>query len=515
MPSSRVKYSIKNARVTLIFYLLMLLVNFFSRRVFIDFLGSDLVGLTGTMLSYIGFLNLAELGISVAIANALYLPLHKDDKPKINEIVSLYGFIFRWVGLLIGTVGLLFSCFFPIIFAGAGLPLWVIYLTFYTFMATTMLSYLVNYKQNLLNAGQKGYIAVRTLNISLIVKITLQMVCLKYFEAGMVSYLLLEVVFGVVFSVWLSREINKEYPWLKSSYCLGKIASRNNPSIFKNIRQFFSQRIAGFVLINSDPIVVQNIMGFSWVTNYTNYTMIMQRVVQLIAGSLNNSYASVGNLVAAGDKAKIKQVFWQFNALYFWIGGLVSFGFFHLIGPFIPLWLGDEGVVLSKEVTFLLAMVLFFNFVRNTQQYYLNAYGLYGDVWAAWSEAALNLTISIVVGLQYGLIGIVGGTAISTFIFAILWKPYYLYRYGFGQKSTEYWLTILKHTTIIAIAWTLSPLMLEAQWMPSGESWLGIMVQGVATLVIFGGLSGVGMYFTSSGMRTLIKLWMDILLKRK
>ena len=73
---SRISYSVKNVKVSLVFYMLVLLLNFFSRRVFLETLGNELVGLSETVMGYIGFLNLAEMGISVAIANVLYAPLY-------------------------------------------------------------------------------------------------------------------------------------------------------------------------------------------------------------------------------------------------------------------------------------------------------------------------------------------------------------------------------------------------------------------------------------------------------
>ena len=63
---SRISYSLKNVKVSLVFYMLVLGLNFFSRRIFLESLGTELVGLSDTVMSYIGFLNLAEMGISVA-----------------------------------------------------------------------------------------------------------------------------------------------------------------------------------------------------------------------------------------------------------------------------------------------------------------------------------------------------------------------------------------------------------------------------------------------------------------
>ena len=85
---SRVKKSLLNARVNLIFYFLTLILSFFSRKIFLDTLGADFVGLTGTLQNLLGFLNLAELGIGSAIGYVLYKPLFEHDEGKINEIIS-------------------------------------------------------------------------------------------------------------------------------------------------------------------------------------------------------------------------------------------------------------------------------------------------------------------------------------------------------------------------------------------------------------------------------------------
>ena len=60
---SRVKKSILNARVNLLFIFLSVLIAFFSRKIFINSLGVEFVGLTSTLQSVLGFLNLAELGV--------------------------------------------------------------------------------------------------------------------------------------------------------------------------------------------------------------------------------------------------------------------------------------------------------------------------------------------------------------------------------------------------------------------------------------------------------------------
>ena len=97
---SRVKKSLLNARVNMIFYFLNLALSFFSRKIFLDTLGADFMGLTGTLLNLLGFLNLAELGIGMAIGYVLYKPLYQHDENKINEIISVFGFSMAYTLIL-------------------------------------------------------------------------------------------------------------------------------------------------------------------------------------------------------------------------------------------------------------------------------------------------------------------------------------------------------------------------------------------------------------------------------
>ena len=62
--SGRVHKSFLNAEVNLIFYFLTLFLAFFSRKIFLDCLGTEFIGLTGTLGNILGYLNLAEFGIS-------------------------------------------------------------------------------------------------------------------------------------------------------------------------------------------------------------------------------------------------------------------------------------------------------------------------------------------------------------------------------------------------------------------------------------------------------------------
>lgn len=514
--SSRIDYTLKNARWTILFSLVLLFLNFFSRSIFIDYLGSELVGLTSVVISYVGFLNLAELGIGVAITQALYKPVYDDDRRKIADIVSLIGYLFRWVGLVIMLAGLVLACFLPRIFEDSGLGLTEIFFAFFAMLFTTLLSYFVNYKQTIVIATQRSYVITKIQNSTMVAKVAIQMSLLVWFDASYLWWLVVETIFGVVYAIWLEIYIRRNFGWLKTSIKEGANVAKREKGIFRNVKNIFSQRLASMILLQSDNIVIQNVISVVQVTYFTNYTMLIQRVTQLITNTLGTAHASVGNLIASNDKVKQEVVYWQFNALFFWIGGIVAFGFYELINPFIDLWLSQKELY-SNLIVGLLAFNLFIGIVRRPNEYFLNGYGLFGDVWAAWTEMGLNLALSIVLAMQFGVVGVVIGTAVSTGLTVLVWKPYYLYSRGF--KSTRgslgfYWLSVTKYLVIIlatgfAVNWLGDLVLVDV------DSWWGLILRALVICSIFAVITFGAMYFTSNGMRNLTRLGLQVLNKGK
>ena len=64
--TDRASNSLRNARYATLFYMVGLVAAFFFRRYFIQVLGDELLGLNSTLVSILGFLNIAELGLSSA-----------------------------------------------------------------------------------------------------------------------------------------------------------------------------------------------------------------------------------------------------------------------------------------------------------------------------------------------------------------------------------------------------------------------------------------------------------------
>ncbi len=447
---SRVKKTLLNARINLIFYFLTLCLSFFSRKIFLDCLGADFVGLTGTLQNLLGYLNLAELGVGAAIAFNLYKPIQQGNRQQIIDLVSLFGYYYRNIGLVVLGAGIVLSAFIPLIFKHSDFPFGVIYFAFYSFLGSSLIGYFINYRQALLSADQKNYVVAAYFQTANIVKTLIQLL-VAYYYANYYAWIAIEIAFGILYTVILNWKIDKVYPWLKCSVKIGKRQSNNYPNILKSTKQVFVHKIKDFMLQQSDQLFIFAFVSLKMVAYYGNYVLIIGRLTAFFSTVLDSVGASVGNLVAENNKPKMMGVFWELMALRYCIAGVTCFCIYMLIAPFITLWLGAE-YILSQTVLILLVVNLFISISRGTVDNFNFAYGHYGDIWAAWTEGIINVTVTLIGGYFWGIPGILLGKTASMVPIIVFWKPLYLFRDGFMESYAKYWMKTIRYYLAFAVA---------------------------------------------------------------
>lgn len=450
----RVHKSLLNARVNLIFYFLSLFFSFFSRKIFLDCLGADFIGLSGTLGNILGYLNLAELGVGAAISFFLFKPIQLQEREKICEILSVFGYLYRRIGQVILGAGILISLFFPLIFKHIDLSLGIVYFSFFSFLGSSLIGYFINYRQILLSADQKNYLVAIYFQSAGLVKTALQ-IFLAYTYRNLYVWVAVEFVFGVIGCIILNKKINQEYPWLHTDIGEGKILLKKYPDILKNTKQIFIHKIKDFLLTRSDEIMIFAFVSLKMVAYYGNYTMILTKISLLFSSVLDSVGAGVGNLVAEGDKEKMMKVFWELMVIRHFIAGFMFFSIYFLIEPFISLWLGAE-YILDKWILVLLLINLYIMQSRGVVDMFNHAHGLYADTWSAWVELVLNLGITIVGGLKWGIAGILLGKIVSTLFIVVSWKPYYLFTAGLHLPVGIYWRGAIRYFVIFVVSFGIA-----------------------------------------------------------
>lgn len=460
-----------------------LLLQFFSRKIFLEYLGEEVLGLNTTATNLLQFLNIAELGISSAVGFTLYKPLHDNDHRMVREIVTLQGHLYRRIGAGVLAGAAVLMCFFPMIFSKMQLPLWYAYACFGVLLFGSMLGYFFNYKQIVLDADQQGYKISYSYKSVMIVKVVAQMLALSWLSNGFVWWLAIEGVFSLLGAVSLQATTLRAFPYLHNTADSFRTLRRRYPEFTVKIKQLFYHKIATFALTQSSPIIIYAFTTMGMVAKYGNYMIIISGMQFMITALFNGVTPGIGNLVAEGDQGRIRNVFRQLFGIRFFIASTASMLVLLLSQRFIALWIGAE-YVLPTSTLLLMCLILYIQLFRVTVESFIEACGLYSDIWAPVAESLLNIGLSVLFGSLWGLNGILAGVLVSLLVIVVCWKPYFmLSRTSFGSLGLYLGL-YARHLAAFAVA--AVPCVLAWKWsgLQAAAGWSGFAVRGGALTVL-------------------------------
>ena len=500
--SERVHRSIMNIKVGMVFYTFTLILAFFSRKIFLDCLGAEFIGLTGMLMNIMSYLSVAELGIGTSIVYFLYKPLQEDDHKKINEVMSMLAFLYRCIGCVILAIGIIVSLFFPWWFdnLSTGLPL--VYFAFYSFLLSSAAGYIFNYKQLLVSANQKQYLVSSYFqSISILQSVT--QILLAWYYRNLWLWVVVGLVFTIIGIIVFNIRIRQIYPWLNINLSEGRRNLKKYPEVLKKSRQVFMQKFKDLMLFRSDEILVGAFVSVTHVALYGNYTVVTSKLnflVNILGEGLN---AGVGNLIAEGNEHNIMKVFWEMTAARYLILGIVIFPLLMFLQAFVGCWFGTQ-YQLNELIVNLLILNIFLLLHNGTVLIFIGANGMYSDIWAVWTEFFLNITITLILAPYYGIVGILLGKIVSIAFSGVIWKPYFLFTSGFHKSVAVFWKGMVPYYISFFSFVTIAILVRNWVVEPYANSLINLMLIGILVFIPIILCYFFSLFFLTKGMKYFV-----------
>lgn len=502
---ARTRKSIRNSLVAICIQIVSLLVGFWSRKLFLDYLGTEVLGLNTTAASILGFLNLAELGIGSAIAVTLYKPLFDGDRSAVREIIALQGWLYRRVAFVIMGAAAILLPFLPMIFGKSDLPSWYAYASFLVLLFSALLGYFVNYRQAVLAADQKEYGIQISYRAIMILKVAAQMLGVRYLDNPYIWWLAFEVIFAIIAALVLNATVYRNYPYLKEKCEVDRMMLQRYPSVLTKIRQLFVHKIGFFASVETVPVFIYAFTSLTDVAVYGNYMILVNSLQALLVAVFTGITASIGNMLAEGNRDLIVKVFRELYSARFLMVAFCCFGLWQLTEPFVSLWIGD-GYIIQDRMTLALIIAIFFLFsMRMVVDSYINAYGLFKDIWAPVAELVIFVAASSALGSRYGLNGVLAAQILDHILILFIWKPYFLFRYGIGCSVGLFYSLFFKTLAAGAVsAWAASRLA-DALSIDPASGFVQLILYGAIVCAAFALLLFAILYATERGMRTFVE----------
>lgn len=448
----RTENSIKNITTGILLQIITVVFGFIARKVFVSYMGIELLGINGLLSNVISMLSLVELGVGTAIFYSLYKPLAEKDYNQVHAIMNLYEKLYRYIAIAVLVLGILLMPFLKY-FVNTTISMSYVKVIYFIFVIDSALSYILTYRRNILLADQKMHI-INRLSVLYSIIGSVAQIAIIITTKSYVLYLLIKILLVVIQNLQIYKITNKRYPYLKDP--LEEPLKKDiNKDIIKNTKALFIINIAAYLVFGTDNILISYFLGVSIVGIYSNYSIIVSTIDGLIDRVFQGIQASFGNFLLEKSSVKAYEVF---NVLYFinfWISTFCSVSLIVLLNPFIEIVFGEE-MLFPMITVFFIVYNFYTKSMTSAVEVVRNGAGLYSPYPFAkyWSavEAAVNLVVSIVL-VQYfklGALGVFMGTTISEIVNLVV-APRNVHRYIFKKSSKKYFLKHIRYTTIFFI----------------------------------------------------------------
>jgi O-antigen/teichoic acid export membrane protein len=426
--------------------LLLILLSFITRTVFVRYLGTSYLGIEGLFSNILSMLSLADLGISYAIVFKLYKPIEENNRPRILALMHLYRQTYRIIGAVIFVAGLCLIPFLPTLvrdyerFSSLGLNAVLVFLIF---LANTSSSYWIYaYKASFVRANQKSYILTTISYITSIVSSVLQIVALAVFRSFML-YILVQLFITIVNGLIGGYVCDRRYPFVNEKTD-ERVSRAELKDFIKDCSALMVYKVHNVLINSSDNIVLSVIYGLDTVGLYANYLILKNSLRSILDSVTYALQASLGSIYSTGKVEWSRLMFRTVNLITCWLYGVGAIGLAVLINEFIPLWLGStkfvvaswtfRGTVLTTPLALALGVEMFIIGYRQLFGIFREAMGLFQYYkFRPLLSVAVNLAVCIPGVYFLGPIGCVISTVVAGLTTNMIFDPIIIHRYALDQ----------------------------------------------------------------------------------
>lgn len=450
MDNLRTKTVYKNSIVTLICQILQIILAFALRKIFISTLGVAYLGYNSVFANILQMLNLADMGIGVAITSFLFKPLADGDKDRIATLMYLYKKVYNIMGFVVLAIGLVISIFLGTIISDATCSLGYLRILFYINLIGTVSTYFLAYKRTLIIADQKSYITNLVDMITNFAVSAAQIICLLV-KPNYIIYLVLAIAKNIISNIILSIRCDKEYGRIGNNVS-EEYVKEYKPQIIQYVKDVFVSRIGATIFYSTDNIIISSFRGSLLVGYLSSYTMITVQLTTVVNQILASLQATFGNYIhsrkSLDEQRKMTNNYFCVN---FIIGNFCMICFTLLVQQFVSMFFGQTLVLPFPTAIWLGVNLMLTILIQLPSQVFIIYKLFHYDRPIIITSAILNIIISVVLVKPLGIDGVLIGTFVTSLIY-LFSRFYILAKHVYKVPYRNYLIRIFLYFVLSAVS---------------------------------------------------------------
>lgn len=244
-----------------------------------------------------------------------------------------------------------------------------------------------------------------------IITTVLNTICIVVLTLLKCDLIIVKLLSGVIFVI---RPILLSV-YAKNRYRLVEV--NHTEKLLANKKTAIGQHIAWALHNNTDITVLTIFMGEATVSVYSVYNMVIAQLQSILSSFSSGMEAVFGNMYANKERENLKRTFGYYETLISLISVMLFSIAAVMIVPFIKIY--TSGITDAQYENQLFAIVLIIASLlyifRMPYGYMIIATGRFKETrMAAYGEAIINITTSIVLVVFFGIVGVAIGTVLAT-----------------------------------------------------------------------------------------------------
>lgn len=407
MSESRSKKALYNISASLLLEFVSIICGFILPRFILSTFGSNYNGITTSITQFLSYITLLRAGVGGVTRAALYKPLVENNIKSVSEIIKATENFMRKVAYVFLGALLLFAIIYPCLVREEFEWFFSFSLIIIMGIATFAQYYFGITYQMLIGADQRQYVNAIIQTISVILNLIVSITLMKLgFGIHMVK-----LGSAIVFTI----NPIVLYIYVRKRYSIIKNVEPNNYAI-KQRWDAFMHQIAAFVQENTDVVVLTIFSTLKEISVYSIYFLISNGIKKLLETITTGLEAAFGNMIALNDYETLKRSILELEVILYSVATISYACVLNLILPFVSIYtkgINDVNYIRPIFAT-ILVFAQFFYCIRTPYQYVVEASGHFKQTKnGAICEAIINIVVSVVFVIKFGLVGVAIGTLIS------------------------------------------------------------------------------------------------------
>ncbi|MCR4633458.1 MAG: hypothetical protein K5648_04970 [Erysipelotrichaceae bacterium] len=442
-------------------------------RLILSNFGSAYNGITQSISQFISYISLMKAGIGGATAVALYKPLAENDNVKVSEVLAATEEFMRKIAMIFAAFVLVFACVYPFLVSEEFGWLFTASLVIIISISTFGQYYFGFTYQMLLSADQKDYITTCLNIVTTLVNTFLSVILIRN-NCSIHMIKLGSSIAHLITPLSLYFYVRKKYNLVKGV--------KPNKDLIPQRWDATAHEVASFINNNTDVVLLTFFTGMKEISVYTVYQYVISNLKKIVTQVTVGFGAAFGDMYAKNEIDLMHQNLGIFELIIYSFTSVLYSVALVMILPFVVIY--TKGVTDIEYVRPLFALVTIlasiFNCFRIPYRVIVINVGHYRQTKnGAIMEAVINIVVSIVGCICFGLIGVALGT-LCAMVFRTLQYAIYLSQ-NIMYRDIRYFIKhVLLTFVIIAAVYLIAKLYLPLTM----SGWLQWILYASLTTVI-------------------------------